>query len=42
MRPGGQVPMDRPGGDFAFALVANLYHKRRESLLRLIEALAGG
>jgi hypothetical protein len=40
--PVGQIPMDRPGGDFAFALVANLYHKHRENLLRFIEALAGG
>jgi hypothetical protein len=40
--PVGQVSMDRPVGDFAFALVANLYHKRRESLLRLIESMAGG
>jgi Arc/MetJ-type ribon-helix-helix transcriptional regulator len=39
--PVGQVSMDRPVGDFAFALVANLYHKRRESLLRLIEGMAG-
>jgi hypothetical protein len=37
-----QAPMDRPVGDFAFALIANLYHKRRESLLRFIEALMGG
>ena len=40
--PNGQAPTDRPVGDFAFALVANLYHKRRESLLRFIEALVGG
>jgi len=40
-RPNGQAPTDRPVGDFAFALVANLYHKRRESLLRLIEGMAG-
>jgi hypothetical protein len=39
--PNGQAPTDRPVGDFAFALVANLYHKRRESLLRFIEALGG-
>jgi histone deacetylase complex regulatory component SIN3 len=41
VRPVGQVSMDRSVGDFAFALVANLYHKRRESLLRFIEALEG-
>jgi predicted transcriptional regulator len=40
--PNGQAPTDRPVGDFAFALVVNLYHKRRESLLRFIEALTGG
>jgi hypothetical protein len=40
--PNGQVPTDRPVGDFAFALVANLYHKHREGLLRLIESMAGG
>jgi Arc/MetJ-type ribon-helix-helix transcriptional regulator len=40
--PVGQIPMDRPAGDFAFALVANLYHKHRENLLRLIESMAGG
>jgi Arc/MetJ-type ribon-helix-helix transcriptional regulator len=39
--PVGQVSMDRPVGDFAFALVANLYHKHRENLLRLMEALGG-
>jgi hypothetical protein len=39
--PNGQAPTDRPVGDFAFALVVNLYHKRRESLLRFIEALGG-
>jgi len=40
--PNGQAPTDRPVGDFAFALVANLYHKHREGLLRLIESMAGG
>jgi hypothetical protein len=41
--PGGPArhvdgePVDRPTGDFAFALVANLYHKHRSELLRLIE-----
>jgi hypothetical protein len=40
--PNGQAPTDRPVGDFAFALVANLYHKHRENLLRLIESMTGG
>ena len=39
--PAGQGINHKVGGDFAFALVANLYHKRRESLLRLIEGMAG-
>jgi hypothetical protein len=39
--PAGQGINHKVGGDFAFALVANLYHKHRESLLRLIEGMTG-
>ena len=36
-----QVSTGKPGGDFVFALVANLYHKHRDGLLKLIEGVAG-
>jgi len=35
--PVTQVSTSKLGGDFTFALVANLYHKHRGELLRLIE-----
>ena len=41
-RPVGQGANHGPAGDFIMALITNLYHKRRESLLRFIEALVGG
>jgi Arc/MetJ-type ribon-helix-helix transcriptional regulator len=41
-RPVGQGANHGPAGDFIMALITNLYHKRRESLLRFIEGMAGG
>jgi len=39
--PVGRVSTGKPAGDFVFALVANLYHKHRDGLLKLIEGVAG-
>jgi predicted transcriptional regulator len=42
--PAGPVDggsMDKPAGDFVFALVANLYHKHRDKLLKLVESRVG-
>jgi hypothetical protein len=42
VRPVGGVSMERLGGDFAFALITNLYHKHRDALLRAVETVMGG
>jgi predicted transcriptional regulator len=39
--PVGQAPVGKPGGDFVFALITNLYHKHRETLLRAIGGVVG-
>jgi hypothetical protein len=41
VRPVGGGSMEKLAGDFAFSLVANLYHKHRDGLLKLIEGVAG-
>jgi hypothetical protein len=37
----GQAPMNKPVGDFVMALITQAYHKHRNKLINLIEALGG-
>jgi hypothetical protein len=42
IRPVGGRSMEKPAGDFVFALITNLYHKHRDALLKAVEGVMGG